>query len=430
MKTLRRSLLVLLGVLASATAAAQQSSAPTKDLGVDPARLERITKAFQGWVDDGKLPGAVLLVSRYDKLIYSKSIGFRDREQKVPMTADSMFRIMSMTKPVVSVGAMMLAEEGKLDLMAPVAQYLPEFKDLKVRVSTVDPATGRSSEVLVPPKRPMMVQDLLRHTAGLVYGPPIGQGPVAEAYRAMKMGDRDETLAQMVSKMSKLPLVHQPGEVWEYSMAVDVLGRVIEVASGMELDRYLAERITGPLGMTSTGFSVPDDKHSLLAEPQVDPATGKRPFMFDALHKPKWFSGGGGLISTAADYMNFCAMLLHGGQGGNTRLLSPATLKLMTSNALTPTMGVVASRSGDISPNADMGQGFGLGFAVRLESGENPLPGSPGSFYWTGAYGTTFYVDPRQQLAMIMMIQAPSPENSFYRRAFRYLVYQALTRLD
>jgi CubicO group peptidase (beta-lactamase class C family) len=254
MKTLRRSLFALFGLLLPATVGAQQTGSLPKDLGIDPARLERITKAFEGWVDDGRLPGAVMLIARHDKVAYLQAVGFQDRERKVPMSTDSIFRIMSMTKPIVSVGAMMLAEEGKLDLVAPVAQYLPEFKDLKVRVASIDPTTGRNEEVLVPPKRPMTVQDLLRHTAGLVYGPPIGQGPVAEAYRAMKMSDRDETLAQMVTKMSKLPLVHQPGEVWEYSMATDVLGRVIEVASGMELDRYISERITSPLGMMSTGF--------------------------------------------------------------------------------------------------------------------------------------------------------------------------------
>jgi len=426
MKTVRRSLVALLACVLSLPALAQQAADP----GIDSARLEKVGTAFQGWVDDGQLPGAVLLIARHDKVVYSKAIGFRDREQKAAMTDDSIFRIMSMTKPIIAVGAMMLAEEGKLDIVAPVAQYLPEFRDLKVRVETVDPATGRRAESLVAPHRPMMVQDLFRHTAGLVYGPPIGQGPVSEGYRAVNMGDRNETLAEMITKMSKFPLVHQPGEVWEYSMAIDVLGRVIEVASGMPLDRYLDERIFKPLGMTSTGFSVPDDKRGLLAEPQVDRATGKRPSVFDATQQPKWFSGGGGLVSTASDYLKFCEMLLHGGQRGTVRLLSPATVRLMTANALAPGTAVIPSRSVDITPSPAMGQGFGLGFAVRTETGQNPLPGSPGAFYWTGAYGTTFYIDPKQDLILIMMIQMPSPENSFFRRAFRYLGYGALTELN
>ncbi|HTR85092.1 MAG TPA: serine hydrolase domain-containing protein [Reyranella sp.] len=425
MKTAGRSFVAVLALALAAPAWAQ-----SHDTGIDSARTELIGKAFQGWVDDGRLPGAVLLIEQHGKVAYSKAIGFRDREQKTAMTADSIFRIMSMTKPVVSVAAMMLAEEGKLDIAAPVAQYLPEFKDLKVRVETVDPATGRTREMLVEPHRPMIVQDLFRHTAGLVYGPPIGQGPVPLAYRSVNMGDRNGTLADMITKMSKLPLVHQPGEVWEYSMAIDVLGRVVEVASGMALDRYLDERIFKPLGMGSTGFYVPEDKKSLIAQPQIDKATGKRPPMFDPAEKPRWFSGGGGLVSTAADYLKFAEMLLHRGRNGSARILSPATVQLMTANALTPGIAVVPSRGVDITPSPAMGQGFGLGFAVRTEAGQNPLPGSPGSFYWTGAHGTTFYVDPKQDLIIVMMIQSPSPENSFYRRAFRYLSYQALTQLD
>ena len=434
MKIARRAGLGLAaGLLATAAFGQQQiATVPTapKDLGIDPQRLERMTWAFQGWVDDGKLPGAVLLVSRYGEVVLFKSVGFRDREEKQPMTNEAIFRIASMTKPIVSVAALILAEEGKLDLVAPVAQYLPEFKDLKVRADRLDPATGRVEDVLEAPRRPMLVQDLLRHTAGLVYGPPIGRGPLAEAYREANMGSRDETLGEMITKMSKLPLAHHPGEVWEYSMATDVLGRVIEVVSGLELDRFLAERVTGPLGMTSTGFSVGPDKAGLIAQHQIDPATGKRPPQWDPLVKPRRLSGGGGLVSSAADYLRFAAMLMQGGAGPNGRLLSPATVQLMTSNALSPGVAVVPSRAVDISPTPAMGQGFGLGFAVRTENGQNPLPGTAGSYYWTGAFGTTFYVDPRQQLVSIMMIQSPSPENSFYRRAFRYLTYQALTRVD
>jgi CubicO group peptidase (beta-lactamase class C family) len=432
MKLVKQLLIASLVAALSVSAFAEQPTSVSRpeELGFAADRLEKVTQAFQGYVDSGQIPGAVVLIARKDKVAYFKAIGFRDREQKTPMTTDSIFRLASMTKPIVSVGAMMLAEEGKLDIAAPVSQYLPEFKDLKVRVDKVDPTTGKTETVLEDQKRPMIVQDLLRHTAGLVYGPPIGNGPIPEAYRDAKMGDRNTTLAEMVTKMSKLPLAHQPGDVWEYSMATDVLGRVIEVASGMELDRYIDERIAKPLGMASTGFYAREADLARVAQPQIDTATGKQPPIFDPAQRPKMFSGGGGMVSTASDYLRFCEMLLHAGTYGNTRLLSPSTVNLMTSNALRPGIGYAVAaqtRFGDIGPTPAMGQGFGLGFAVRTELGENPLPGSVGSYYWTGAYGTTFYVDPKQQMVVIMMIQVPGLANAFYRRAVRYLAYGALT---
>jgi CubicO group peptidase (beta-lactamase class C family) len=422
---------VLVAAVVSAPALADQLQ-PERDpgkLGFDTDRLNRVTQAFQGFVDSGQIPGAVVLIARNDKVAYFQAFGFRDREQKIAMTTDSIFRIASMTKPIVSVGAMMLAEEGKLDIAAPVSKYLPEFKDLQVRVEQVDPATGKTETVMQPQIRPMTVQDLLRHTAGLVYPPPIGNGPVSDAYRDANVLDRNTTLAEMVTKISKLPLAHQPGEVWEYGVAVDVLGRVIEVVSGMDLDQFIDERITKPLGMSSTGFYVGEADRDRLAQPQIDPATGKRPPLFDATQKPRLFSGGGGLVSTASDYLLFCEMLLHDGQLGNTRLLSQSTIDLMTSNALKPGIGYSAAalqRFGDIGPTPAMGQSFGLGFAVRTEGGQNPLPGSTGSFYWTGAWGTTFFVDPKQRLIIIMMMQVPLPAGPLYRHEIRYLAYQAV----
>jgi CubicO group peptidase (beta-lactamase class C family) len=239
-------------------------------------------------------------------------------------------------------------------------------------------------------------------------------------------------LAEMVTKLSKLPLAHQPGEVWDYSMATDVLGRVVEVVSGMELDRFVAERVTKPLGMTSTGFYIPAADQGRVAQPQTDPATGQRPAYFDPTRKPKRFSGGGGGVSTAGDYLRLCEMLLNGGKLGNTRVLAPFTVSLMTADALRPGIGYgsTGARFGDIAPTPAAGQGFGLGFAVRTAAGENPLPGSVGSFYWTGAYGTTFYVDPKEKLIIIMMIQVPLSDGGHFRHAVRYLAYQALTSPD
>lgn len=430
MKFVKQSLIACIATVVSVHAFAQQPAPVNRpeDLGFASDRLERVTKAFQGYVDSGQLPGAVVLIARKDKVAYFKAFGFQDREQKTPMKTDSIFRLASMTKPIVSVAAMMLAEEGKLNIAAPVSQYLPEFKDLKVRTEKVD-ASGNKEVTLEPPRRQMTVQDLLRHTSGLVYAPPIGNGPIPDAYAEVNMGDRNTTLAEMITKMSKIPLAHQPGEVWEYSMSTDVLGRVVEVASGMELDRFIEERITKPLGMPATGFYVQEADKARLAQPQVDPATGKAPPIFDATQKPKRLGGGGGMVSTAADYLRFTDMLLHRGALGNTRLLSPLTVDLMTSNALKPGIGYGAmiTRYNDIAPAPQGGQGFGLGFAVRTESGQNPLPGSVGSYYWTGAFGTTFYVDPKQQMVVIMMIQLPGAANNQYRQAVRYLAYQALT---
>jgi CubicO group peptidase (beta-lactamase class C family) len=444
MKFGKRSYIALLAALLTFPASAQEPKAVNRpeELGFAGDRLERITRAFQGYVDNGQLPGAVVLIARNDKLAYFESFGYRDRERKVAMTTDSIFRIASMTKPVVATAAMVLVEEGKLDLAAPVSQYLPEFKDLQVQTEHRDPATGKTEVVLEPQVRPMIVQDLLRHTAGLVYGPPIGSGMVANLYHDANVSDRlfsyvpgeaageTMTLAEMVAKLSKLPLAHQPGEVWEYSVAVDVLGRVVEVASDMELDRFVAERVTKPLGMTSTGFYIAETERGRVAQPQAD-AAGHKPVMFDPAVKPKLFSGGGGAVSTAGDYLRLCEVFLNGGKFENTQLLAPSTVALMTANSLKPGIGYASAaltRFGDIGPTPAMGQGFGLGFAVRTEAGENPLPGSVGSFYWTGAYGTTFFIDPKQKLIIIMMIQLPpGPQGVAYRHVVRSLAYQALT---
>jgi CubicO group peptidase (beta-lactamase class C family) len=432
MKLGNRGCILLLATLLVVPAFAQELKAVDRpeELGFAGDRLERVTKMFQSYVDNGQLPGAVVLIARNDKVAYFNAFGYRDRERKVAMTTDTIFRIASMTKPIVSAAAMILVEEGMLDLAAPVSQYLPEFKDLQVQAEHRDPTTGKTEMVLEPQVRPMIVQDLLRHTAGLIYGPPIGSGPVANLYREANVSDRSTTLAEMVTKLSKLPLAHQPGEVWEYGMAVDVLGRVVEVVSGMDLDRFVAERVTKPLGMTSTGFYVAETERERVAQPQAD-ASGQKPTMFDPTVKPKLFSGGGGAVSTAGDYLRLCEMFLNSGKSGNAQLLAPSTVTLMTANALKPGLGYAAAaltRFGDIGPTPAMGQGFGLGFAVRTDVGENPLPGSVGSFYWTGAYGTTFFVDPKQRLIIIMMIQVPlGPPGALYRHVVRSLAYQALT---
>jgi CubicO group peptidase (beta-lactamase class C family) len=398
-----------------------------EDSGLSTERLARLSKLFQAEVDKGAIPGVVLLVARGGKLVYLQALGYQDREKRVAMKPDAIFRIASMTKPITSVAVMMLAEEGKIDLLAPVSQYLPEFKDVKVGVEKMDPSGGKATLSLEDPKRAMTVQDLLRHTSGLVYG-AFGNTLVHQAYNQANLFDAHQTLAEFVTKVSKLPLAHQPGSVWEYSMSTDVLGRIVEVVSGMAFDRFVAGRITGPLGMHDTAFYLSAAQSSRLAAPQVDPATGRRPGVSSAedltKDKQKWFSGGGGLLSTAPDYARFCQMLLNRGELNGVRLLSPKTITVMTSDQLPP--GIPRSGHEDLAPTAEMGQSFGLGFAVRTDAGHNPLSGSVGDYFWAGAYGTYFWVDSQEKIFAVMMVQMPFPQSGYYRRVLRELVYGTL----
>jgi CubicO group peptidase (beta-lactamase class C family) len=431
-KTLRLiSLLICVVCSLSALAQELHKLARPEDAGFSSERLSRVTQFFQSEVDKGAIPGAVLLVSRNGKVVYRQVIGYQDRENKVPMKPDTIFRIFSMTKPVATVAVMMLAEEGKIDVMAPVARYLPEFKDVKVGVEKPDPATGKPTLTLEPPVRPMTVQDLLRHTSGLVYG-PFGNTLVHQAYNQANLFDPGQTLAEFVTKLSRLPLAHQPGSTWEYGMSIDVLGRIVEVVSGMPFDRFLEERITKPLRMPDTAFYLNPAQIARTAEAQVDPATGKRPPFGEVAdltrEKVKWFSGGGGMVSTASDYARFCQMLVNGGELDGVRLLSPKTLAVMTSDQVPPDAARVSMLpvTQDLSPIPELGQSFGLGFAVRIAPGHTAVSGSVGDYFWAGALGTYFWVDPQEKLYAIMMLQMPFIEGGPYRRAFRETVYGAL----
>ncbi|MBV8615932.1 MAG: beta-lactamase family protein, partial [Acetobacteraceae bacterium] len=254
------------GLSAAALAQALPKTSP-ESVGLSSERLNRLTETFQHDVGAGEIPGAVVLIARNGKIAYEQAFGYQNREDKVAMKTDAIFRIASMSKPITSVAVMMLVEEGKIDPAAPVSQYLPEFKDVRVGAERA------------PAQRPMTVQDLLRHTSGLTYGVFAADPSVKQAYDDAKVFSFDQSLAEMVTKLSKLPLVRQPGSAWEYSMSTDVLGRIVEVASGMEFDRFVQERITGPLNLTATGFWVDPARADKIAEPQVDPASGKRPSM-------------------------------------------------------------------------------------------------------------------------------------------------------
>jgi len=431
--TRRRSLRLALLFICAISVAAQElpKLSRPEEAGFASDRLNRIAQFFQSEVDKGAIPGAVLVVARNGKIVYRQAIGYQDREKKIPMKVDSVFRIFSMTKPVTSVAVMMLAEEGKIDVMAPVAQYLPEFKDVKVGVEKMDPAGGKPYLAYEPPGRAMTVQDLLRHTSGLVYG-PFGNSLVHQEYNKANLFDPGQTLAEFVSKLAKLPLAHQPGTVWEYGMNTDVLGRIVEVASGMPFDRFVEEHVTKPLKMPDTAFYMAPAKLQRVAQLQIDPATNKRPEFgnSDDLTKEKvrWFSGGGGLLSTASDYARFCQMLVNGGELEGVRLLSPKTLAVMTSDQVPPH----ASRVGqlqvteDLNPFPELGQSFGLGFAVRTDVGHSAVSGSVGDYFWAGAAGTYFWVDPQEKLYAVMMLQMPFTEAGPYRRGLREIVYGAL----
>jgi CubicO group peptidase (beta-lactamase class C family) len=382
-----------------------------EEVGFSSARLERIRQRMQADVDDGRIPGAVLLVARRGKIASLQVVGFRERAAGRAMTADAVFRIYSMTKPIVSVAVMALAEEGRIDVGAPAAQYLPEFKDVRV-------GPERAA-----PRRPMTVQDLLRHTSGLTYG-LFGSSPVDELYRQSDIF-KSTSLAQMVSRVAALPLAHQPGEAWEYSVSTDVLGRIVEVVSGQDLDAFIAGRITGPLRMTDTGFFANAASVGRIALPD-QPLDFPSPF---PTSRPALVSGGGGMVSTAGDYARFCQMLLNGGELDGVRILSPRTVALMTSDHLPPAAErhtAVAVGAGAFGPTPEMGVGFGLGFAVRTHPGLNPLPGSVGTFWWMGIAGTHFWVDPREQLVAVLMVQIPQASHLPIWRQTRTLVYQAL----
>ncbi|HTR83413.1 MAG TPA: serine hydrolase domain-containing protein [Reyranella sp.] len=397
-----------------------------EEVGFSTTRLQRLTDRMQEGVKAGELPGAVLLIARNGRIVLHEAYGFRDKDAKAPMKTDAIFRIASMTKPIVAVAAMILMEEGKLSLADPVSKYIPAFADTKVSTTRKN-ADGTEEEALVPQIRPMTVQDLLRHTSGLTYGDATSLNRVKQSYVAMKVAVPDQTNAQMVEKLSKLALLYQPGTHWEYSMSMDVLGRVIEVASGLPLDKFIEERITKPLKMGDTGFEAAADKKDRGARPQKEGPKNEMPAIADITYAATWKSGGGGMVSTAADYARFLQMFAGGGQLDGVRIISRKTIDLMTADHLPPgvIMGDDMYRFQALEPSARMGQGFGLGFAVRNEQGRNPLPGSPNDYYWGGAYGTYFWHDPRERMYVVFMMQSPAARLP-YRYLLRQLVYQAL----
>ena len=385
--------------------------AKPEEVGLNPAALDRLSTALNDRIASGHIPGAVALVARHGKVAYHQSFGRLDPASDQPMGTDAIFRIYSMTKAIVSVAAMMLWEEGRLLLDDPISKYLPAFATTQVGV------VSGESYTLTPAKTPITVQDLLRHTSGLTYEFR-GSGPIHKAYAEARVARLKQTNADQVDELASLPLLHQPGTVWEYSRSTDVLGRLIEVISGQTLGTFLDQRILLPLGMSDSGFAVPAASQSRIAEPfPKDPDGGVDVALLDVRRPALFESGGGGMVATTMDYARFLAMLLGNGRLGTTRLLGRKTIELMTADHLGTIKGAI-----DLLPP---GHGFGLGFAVRTQAGMAPFPGSVGNYYWGGAAGTTFWVDPAERLYAVLMIQAPL-QREHYRVLFRDMVYAAV----
>jgi CubicO group peptidase (beta-lactamase class C family) len=385
--------------------------------GFNPGRLQALVDALQGEVDRQRLPGAVVLIAQGGKTVLSQALGLQQPANGTLMATNALFRIYSMTKPVTSVAAMMLVEQGKLLLNDPVAKWLPEFANAQVALDT---PTG---QVLQPATRHATVQDLMRHTAGLTYE-FLGNGPVQRQYVQARIRTdlRERTNAEFSAKLATLPLIAEPASVWEYSRATDVLGRLIEVVSGQTLGAFFQSQVFDPLNMADTSFHLKPHQFDRIAEPFAkDPEGAPQMRVFDPRLAAAFESGGGGLVSSAADYARFLQCLLNGGTLDGERLLGRSTVDFMTSDHL----GSIPVNPGGAAALLLPGYGFGLGFAVRKSKGLAPLPGSVGTYYWGGLAGTTFFVDPAEDLFAILMIQAPN-QREYYRHLFRTMVYAAL----
>jgi CubicO group peptidase (beta-lactamase class C family) len=386
--------------------------AKPESIGLSSARLQKMSDAFRRDIDKGTFPGVTVMVARRGQIGWFEALGRQNPAASAPMALDTIFRIFSMTKPIVSVGIMMLLEEGHLLLGDPVAKYIPEFGDQKVGVE------HHGKLELVPLARPMTIQDLLRHTSGITYD-HTGNSLVQQLYQQSRLRSRKLTNAEHAAMVAGLPLLCQPGTEWNYSRSTDILGRIIEVVSGKSLGAFLTERILAPLQMAETAFHTVAENAGRLAEPfAADPWTGEKVQLFNMLEKPVMESGGGGLVSTTMDYARFCQMLLNGGVLDGARIIGRKTLQLMASDHLGPDVRI----QGTLVPP---GHRFGLGFAVRTEPGIASFPGPVGNFFWSGMAGTFFWIDPVEDLFAVLMAQGPG-QRQYSRVLLRNLVYAAV----
>jgi CubicO group peptidase (beta-lactamase class C family) len=413
-KSLASVLVLSLALVPAAVRAempAQMAGKP-EEVGLSSTQLKRLEAATKKNIDDGLMPGAVMLVARRGKVAWVSVQGKRAPDADDPMKFDSIFRIYSMTKPITSLVLMQLVEEGRLQVYDPVAKYLPEIGKMKVGTEvTVD---GQPRLRLSDPERAMTVQDLLRHTAGLTYGSR-GTSLVHKAYINAKIGDRTATNEELVKRLGGVPLLFGPGERWEYSVAVDVQGRLIEVLTGKALMEAFNERVFGPLGMVDTAFQVPAGKLVRAAQPGQKPGGPPMTPRFKVDDGAKYESGGGGLLGTTEDYLRFSLALANGGVFQGKRIIGRKTLEFMTADH-------VGNR-----PGRPDGFGFGLGFEVHTKlGGDSALMGLVGEYGWSGAAGTTFWVDPKEQLVGIYMVQASAEDTRFLRNQFRSMVQAAI----
>jgi CubicO group peptidase (beta-lactamase class C family) len=385
-------------------------------------KLQRIGEYFREQIASGKIPGAILLIRQHDKPVYHEFFGVRDLATKLPMTDDTIFRLHSMTKPITSVVAMMLVDEGKLRLDDPVAKYIPSFAEAKVGVEK-KAANGDKTLDLVPANRPITIVDLMTHTSGITYG-FYGESMVRQLYRDAKIYDGDFDNAEFVERIARLPLAVQPGTEWDYGHSTDILGRIIEVVSGKPLLQFEKDNLLGPLGMTNTSFFVSDPaKFKMIAQPMPDDSAFRVGFESNPEVPRKWQSGGGGMLSTMADYARFSQMLLNGGSFDGKQYLSPKAFALMASDHIGPGSGV----GHDFFYFPGDGFGYGLGFGVRTGPGnaKPPPPGSLGELKWDGAGGCYFVIDRKQDMFFVLMEQTPS-ERGRIQREVKKLIYEAM----
>lgn len=384
-------------------------------LGFAPDRLERIQTALEAEIAAMRLPGAVLAIAREGKLAYFASFGHLDPGTRTPMPKDAIFSIASMTKPLVTVGALMLCEEGRLMVNEPVAKYLPQLARMQVAAKCDGSAT-------VPPSRAMTIEDLMRHTAGVSYGR--GNTPLHARYPASSDSAATKwTGPEFLEQLAALPLHYQPGSAWEYSLGLDVLGLAIEAVTGMPLARYLEERLFAPLGMRDTSFTVPPEKVGRYARALPnDPVAREPQALRDGTRPHKFDCGGGCAVSTAGDYLRFAQMLLDGGALEGVHILGRKTVEYMTSDHMGPEIDTTKLRE---YPNIN-GYGFGLALAVRRGAGLGGMPSSAGEFHWAGSTGTYFWVDPAEKLVVIFMAHAPGTIRYYHRQLLHALVLQAL----
>ena len=406
----------------SAPAADPLPRAAPEAVGLSSERLGRIGNALRDEIERRRLPGAVVAIARKGKLAYFEAFGARDPETGAPMTTDALFSIASMTKPMTTVGALTLYEEGRLLLSDPLGRYLPVLAKMPVAVQPFRTLNDGKVETRAP-VRPPTVQDLMRHTSGLVYGAR-GSTPVHEQYPPSSARSATSMTAQeFLDRLGSLPLLHQPGTVWEYSLSTDVLGLTVEAVAGRSLGSFLQERLWGPLGMRDTGFVLPPEAVGRWARAfPNNPDTGRPQTILDVSKAPKFECGGGCAYSSAGDYIRFAEMLLEKGRLGDVRILGRKTVEYMTADHLGPEVenGIATTES------ARDGYGFGLGVAVRRTAGVSGVTGSKGDYNWGGAYGTYFWVDPEEELAVVFMAHAPGSIRTHTRALMKTLVLQAV----